>query len=424
MRGFTFVYLVVGLILTVQGGILKAESETEKVKEKIARLIKQLGDDSFRRREAASKQLKDIGEPAREALEEAVTNSGDIEIRQRARRLLQALPPKFLLRTICAKGLAIHALAISPNGKHLAASGGFMRNGDDWVAGTDYDVHLFDRATGKEVRRLAVGDRHAGIPSFSPDGKLLAATATGEQSRIFVWDVASGKVVHELKGHDYVLSTVTFSPDGKRLLSCGWDRTIRLWDVTKGEEVRQLGQGGVDWSEAVFLPDGKQAIACGITQGRAALVRLDVETGEVLRAFQWGRGRLTTLSLSPDGKRLLTTCAAEGGDGRARLWAVESGELVRVFAIPEEEVVTVPRYPHGSAIRAAFLPDGRRFVMVCNKSMHLCDAETGVLLQTFRNHTDAALAVAVSGKGAFAASAGLDETVNLWRLPERDHEKR
>ena len=50
----------------------------------IARLVKQLGDDDFDQREAATKQLEAIGEPARAALHEAAAFSKDAEIRQRA----------------------------------------------------------------------------------------------------------------------------------------------------------------------------------------------------------------------------------------------------------------------------------------------------------------------------------------------------
>jgi RNA polymerase sigma factor (sigma-70 family) len=361
------------------------------------------------------------GEPARDAVE-ALTRADDPEVRRRARQLLQALPPKYLLRTFQVTGMPVHALAVSPNGRLVAASGGLVRNGDGYTLGTDSDVRLINRETGKEVRRLSTGGRAGGCLAFSPDGKLLAACAAhahprADRSIVFVWDVSSGRALHRLKGHDYVVSCVTFSPGGRRILTCGWDRTIRLWDAKTGEEIRQLGHGQTDWQAVAFLPGGREAVACGLSQGGAALVTLDVESGAVVRSFPWWSGRLCTLSVSPDGERLLTTCA-DGADGRARLWDVGAGKLLREFDVPDEPVVTVPRWPHGAAIQAAFLPDGRRFVMACNDHMHLRDARTGKILHTFKNHTDAVLAVAVAARGAFAVSAGLDETVNVWRLAD------
>ena len=57
---------------------------------RITALIEQLGDDSFDRREAASKALIDIGVPAVPFLRKATT-SKDLEIRCRAERVIQAI---------------------------------------------------------------------------------------------------------------------------------------------------------------------------------------------------------------------------------------------------------------------------------------------------------------------------------------------
>ena len=55
--------------------------------ERLARLIKQLGDGAFAKREAASKELEAIGEPALSALREAAASNNDIEIRRRADKI-------------------------------------------------------------------------------------------------------------------------------------------------------------------------------------------------------------------------------------------------------------------------------------------------------------------------------------------------
>jgi hypothetical protein len=52
---------------------------------KIERLVKQLGSDKFKEREAATKRLVAIGEPALGALRKALT-SDDREVRNRARK--------------------------------------------------------------------------------------------------------------------------------------------------------------------------------------------------------------------------------------------------------------------------------------------------------------------------------------------------
>jgi RNA polymerase sigma factor (sigma-70 family) len=59
--------------------------------EKVARLIKQLGDDAFAKREAASKELETIGTPALAAVRNAAASSDEAEIRQRAERLVKSI---------------------------------------------------------------------------------------------------------------------------------------------------------------------------------------------------------------------------------------------------------------------------------------------------------------------------------------------
>src|SRR6478609_7317721 len=91
MRAYAVVGAVVGVILAAQAGTPRGEPGKETETERIARLIKQLGDDSFRKREAATKELDAIGEPALAALQKAAASSDDVEIRWRAGRVSDAI---------------------------------------------------------------------------------------------------------------------------------------------------------------------------------------------------------------------------------------------------------------------------------------------------------------------------------------------
>jgi uncharacterized protein (TIGR03067 family) len=63
--------------------------------ERIAGLIRQLGAEGFKRREAASKELDAIGAPALSALRKAASDD-DLEIRRRAERLVQAITARLV----------------------------------------------------------------------------------------------------------------------------------------------------------------------------------------------------------------------------------------------------------------------------------------------------------------------------------------
>ena len=95
MRVYAFMAAVVVILLTAEAGNLRAYPGKETEAERIARLIKQLGDDSFEKREVASRELDAIGEPAVAALRKAAS-SDDPEIRRRAATILRAIAARRL----------------------------------------------------------------------------------------------------------------------------------------------------------------------------------------------------------------------------------------------------------------------------------------------------------------------------------------
>ena len=91
MRAGTFVGVVVALALVAEVGSLRGNSGEATKSDRVPALIQQLGDHAFARREAARKELEDIGEPALAALRRAATSSDDLEIRRRAERIIQTI---------------------------------------------------------------------------------------------------------------------------------------------------------------------------------------------------------------------------------------------------------------------------------------------------------------------------------------------
>src|SRR5262249_26245961 len=96
-----------------------SQSPTKAEPSEIERLIKQLGSDNFAEREAASKALEAIGEPALEALKKAATESVDAEVRRRAKQMVQSVEAKLYRELRCFYGHTdfVYRVAFSPNGK-------------------------------------------------------------------------------------------------------------------------------------------------------------------------------------------------------------------------------------------------------------------------------------------------------------------
>src|SRR2546423_4899768 len=85
----------------------------------VERLVKQLGSDKFKEREAATKRLKEIGEPALDAVTKATT-SDDLEVRRRAERIVTVIEnklyPELVLRGHTS---GVWCVCVSADGKRL-----------------------------------------------------------------------------------------------------------------------------------------------------------------------------------------------------------------------------------------------------------------------------------------------------------------
>lgn len=128
----------------------------------------------------------------------------------------------------------INAIAFTPDGKQLVS------------ASDDKTIRIWDLATGK-TQRIIHGESAPGDPgkvfalALSPDGKRLAAAgwmkAAGEAGQhIRLYDFASGRLVTLLKGHSNVVLSLAFSPDGRHLISGSADHSAIIWPVGPGLE--------------------------------------------------------------------------------------------------------------------------------------------------------------------------------------------
>src|SRR5262245_48192159 len=89
---------------------------------KVSRLIQQLGNDSFAEREAATRALEAIGEPAYEAIRIAAEKDPDVEIRHRAQRLVHTLERRWELARFVGHSEHVCRVAFSPDGKRILSA--------------------------------------------------------------------------------------------------------------------------------------------------------------------------------------------------------------------------------------------------------------------------------------------------------------
>jgi WD40 repeat protein len=192
------------------------------------------------------------------------------------------------------------ALVFSPDGKTVAATSSDTKS-----------TRLYDVTTGREVGRVAV-EAQDGALAYSPRGRLVAVGTRGGD--VSLWDVTEGKERRRLKGHKNAVGSVAFSPDGRLLASASGFEPIRLWDPDKGEELRRLQTrpDGLKW--LAFSPDGKTLAGVGYR-----VYLWDLATGkETPASASVPQGHLAAQFL-PDGRTLISWGGWYGGNGEGNV---------------------------------------------------------------------------------------------------------
>jgi WD40 repeat protein len=190
---------------------------------------------------------------------------------------------------------SVRTSAFSPDGKRIA------------VGNVSGEIRVWDLSSGLEVARFDAKPHPVHALAFSPDSRLLASSSYANENwesilqpgTLQLWDLASGQRKATWTGH---ASNPTFSPDGRFLAATGMSThhaawTILLTEADRDAAERMLGTAGKTDSHVVVR---------------------DVSTARVRSAVHGIDTGPWSVAFSPDGQTMVTSL----GDGSVHFWSV------------------------------------------------------------------------------------------------------
>ena len=127
------------------------------------------------------------------------------------------------IHTLSGHTGAIYVVTVSADGRFIASGGGNHSGVRIWDADTGDLIHGMSDAGNIDALRFNVG--------------RTILYGGNRESQMFAWDVASGELLGNMSGHTDAVDEIILSPDGRRLISGGWDHTIRFWDTQTFQQV-------------------------------------------------------------------------------------------------------------------------------------------------------------------------------------------
>ncbi len=346
---------------------------------------------------------------------------------------------------------AVMGLAVSPDGRHLAATtqdgyakvwelpGGkavysrkqdqtrgvaFSRDGKALAVGWNgVELLNWEEGGGAKGQRLKTRSSFPNHVAFLSDRTLAASFSLQpsgpggmkDQFGVQVIDVRTGDPVAEAGGHAARIEAIAVSDDGKWLGTGGNDSIVKVWDISAYGTPRPKPSASVTPMPPAKTPDAPVAEAAN--DPPTNLPTFDPVKSDTPVVLTGHVGRVTSVAFSPDGERVAALACDQSSKllifkGEVAVWNVKTGRVDR--RIPFD----ANNFPELDKARITFCPDGLRVAVATSQAVMVWDAATGRTERKYNHHVFGPLAVSYSTDGRRLVVAGEKPggslTVHTW----------
>ena len=225
--------------------------------------------------------------------------------------------PKVLVKRLLEADDEVECLALSADGKKLAAGG------------CDRLIQVWDISAGIAQAKLTdTIENHADwvfAVAFFPDNNRLASASRDKTAK--VWDLKAKESIATFPEHQNPVFAVAVKGDGTTCFSVGDDKQVRAWNLTGDQGAKQVrAMGGAGGSVLKLVQHGKEPWL--FSAGADSKIRQhEREKGNQIRELAGHKDYVLSLALNPAGDIL----ASGAWDGEIRLWSTKDGKLIKTF---------------------------------------------------------------------------------------------
>ncbi len=329
----------------------------------------------------------DDAEPAGPTIEPIEFVSAAPAQTDRANRALPAIPST-------PWGFAV----FSPDSKMVAT---VVQPDDDELKG---DIVVWDVPAAKVRCKYAQPSRIAAV-AFSPDGTLLAIGPHGPQPGVTLIDTTSGEVRQTLPGPAMRTNCLAWSADGSRLaLGSSSDKSVREWNVTRKRFVK-AHEVELTQILAVAIADDNKLLAAGfVSREKTQILVLDVTTGKVIQTLAGHKEAIDAAQFNAKA----TQIASVGWDASVRIWEVATGNPLAELKGHKRGITSV-----------SLSNDGKRLVSANPREFKLWDGDKKELLADLGGENSGARLVTMSPDGKQVISISREGNAQLWDVEKK-----
>lgn len=269
---------------------------------------------------------------------------------------------------------------------------------------------------------------------------VFAMSAVLSNACVFRAVAERPQVIWSRAGHSGMVMSVAQSPDTLRLVSSGYDGTVKIWNSATGEmiysirafgpialapddgriaiqtgagvQLRRLSDGallataaGSNFARPAWSPDGQRIVAAHA--GNTLRVS-NALSGQTVHTLTGHTALVRCGAFSPDGAWIVSGAGLQGMDNTVRIWSAATGQQLHVLSGHGEYVGCVAVSPDSTIVASG---SGDHTIKVWRSS-------TGALLRTLAGSTTAVWDLSFSPDGQKIAAASIGGPLRIWNVSD------